>query len=324
MQAIKKILVVIEPDAKEQPALIKALSFAKHQRVTLHLLSCLYYPSVVANNLLTPHQLEKTKSAIIQMNKGRLNTLIKHHKHTNVTFETDVIWYTPTYQSILSAVNTYQPELLIKATHQHDNAVRHFITPTDYHLLKACPVPVFLVKEQPWSHQTCIAAAIAPEHALSQQSELDKNILNTSYQFSLTLDMTLHAIHCFDPSYWDIFIEAIEASGVLTDVFPSNTKVNSTTVLDQLRDQSNQTFAKACSEIVPRSEHQHLISGPIVDALPGTLERLNTGILVLGTTYRTGFLGSTAQKLLERVNCDILAIKPNDFDALRYDRETTE
>jgi universal stress protein E len=315
MRTINKILVAIDPDKKEQPALTKALAFAAHQQVTIQLLSCLYYPSVVANNLLTPNQLEKTKTAILRMNQGRLNKLIEKNQHANVTFETEVIWHTPIYQGILSVVDQFKPDLLIKATHQHPTLAKRFFTPTDYYLLKACPIPVLLVKNQTWSKETCIVAAIDPDHALSKKSELDKNVLNAGYKISSSLNMTLNAVHCFDPNYWDIFIEAVEKSGISADVFSGIPDSSSSAVLDKLRYQHNEKFAQACSEYVPNSANQHLISGDMENALPQALERLNAGILVLGTTYRSGFLGSTAQSLIEIVDCDLLAIKPSNFVA---------
>jgi universal stress protein E len=315
MQNIHRILVDIDPDKTEQPALIKALNFAKHQKITIRLLSCLYYPSVVANNLLTPNQLEKTQTAILRMNEGRHQKLMEKHLHENVTFETEVMWHSPIYQGILSVVEQFKPDLVIKATHQHETIAKRFFTPTDYYLLKACPTPILLVKSHPWSEDTCVAAAIDPEHVLSKKSKLDKNILKAGYEISSSLDMTLHALHCFDPSYWEIFIEAIEKSGVSADIFQDTSDSNSSTVLEKLRYQHNIKFTQACSEYIPSSEHQHLISGTMEGTLPQTLKRLNTGILVLGTTYRTGLLGSTAQKLVEIVDCDLLAIKPSNFEA---------
>ncbi|MEP1445139.1 MAG: universal stress protein [Paraglaciecola sp.] len=315
MQTIKKILVVIDPDKPEQPALTKALLFAKQQPITLKLLSCLYYPSVMASNFLSTKQLEKTQSEIIQTNQTRLNNLIDQNTQKNVTFETEVMWHWPVYQGILKVVTSFLPDLVIKATHPHKTIARKFFTPTDWYLLKACPAPVLLVKNRDWTENTTIVAAIDPEHNLSAKSELDRNILNTGYVASSALTMPLQAIHCFDPSYWDILLEAVDKSGMWADVFSFDQEQNESMVLEKLRYQHNLKFAKECSEFVPNSENQHIISGDIEEVLPKTLGQLRAGILVLGTTYRTGLLGSTAQKLIETVDCDLLAVKPTGFEA---------
>lgn len=315
MQTFRRILVDIDPDKKEQPALSKALYFAKQQPIIIKLLSCLYYPSVVASNLLSPKQLEKTQLEIIKKHQGKLDELIIQHAQENVTFETEVIWHSPIYQGILKVIDNFKADLVIKATHQHTAIARRLFTPTDWYLLKACPVPILLVKNHKWSKNTSVVAAIDPEHNLSQKSELDKSVLKTSFSISSGLSMPLHALHCFDPSYWDILLEAVDKSGMWADVFSYDTHQNESMVLEKLRYQHNVKFAQACSEYVPNSANQHIISGDIDDVLPKTLEQLNAGILVLGTTYRTGLLGSTAQRLIETVDCDLLAVKPKGFEA---------
>jgi universal stress protein E len=127
--------------------------------------------------------------------------------------------------------------------------------------------------------------------------------------------MPLHALHCFDPSYWDILLEALDKIGMWADVFSIDEHQNESMVLEQLRYQHNIKFAEECSEYVPNSENQHIVSGDIDHVMPQTLRQLDAGILVLGTTYRTGLLGSTAQRLIESVDCDLLAVKPKDFEA---------
>ena len=315
MQTIKKILVDIDPDKQEQPALSKALHFAKQQPVTIKLLSCLYYPSVVASNLLTPKQLEKAQAEIIKINQGRLNKLMTQHSQENVTYESEVMWHSPIYQGILKVVNHFKPDLVIKATHQHKVIARRLFTPTDWYLLKACPVPILLVKNLKWTHNTSVVAAIDPEHNLSKKSELDKNILKAGFSMSTSLGMPLHALHCFDPSYWDILLEAVDKSGMWADVFSVDEHQNESMVLEHLRYQHNIKVVEECSEYVPNSENQHIVSGDINHVLPKTLTQLDAGILVLGTTYRTGLLGSTAQRLIEAVDCDLLAVKPKGFEA---------
>lgn len=315
MQSIRKILVDIDPDKQEQPALSKALHFAKQQPITIKLLCCLYYPSVVASTLLSAKQREKTKTAIIKKHQAKLDTMMYQHPLENVTFETEVVWHTPIYLGILKVVDHFKPDLVIKATHQHTILARRLFTPTDWYLLKACPVPILFVKNHIWTNKTSVIAAIDPEHNLSEKSELDKSILKVGLSISSDLNMPLHALHCFDPSYWDILLEAVDKSGMWADVFSYDQDQNESMVLENLRSQHNVKFSEECSEYVPSSENQHIISGDIDQIMPKTLSHLNAGILVLGTTYRTGLLGSTAQRLIETVDCDLLAVKPKGFEA---------
>jgi universal stress protein E len=98
------------------------------------------------------------------------------------------------------------------------------------------------------------------------------------------------------------------------DVFSNNPEKDESLVMDNLRYEQNQQFADACLELVPNNANQHLIDGNIESALPTTLEKSHTGILVLG---------STAAKLLETVECDVLAVKPKGFDFYTQNEQTS-
>lgn len=313
MLSFQRILVGIDPDRESQPALVRALQFAMHTKVTIKLLCCVYYPSVVANNFLDASQLEKTKSAILLMNENNLAELIEKYSAKNVTYETEVLWETPIYQGILRVADSFNADLVIKATRSHPTIAKILFTPTDWQLLKSCPVPILFVKHQQWPERATVVTALDPDHNLSKESELDKRILHTGNQVATQLNVPLHACHCFDPSYWKILFEALEVSGIWADVFSGNPEKDEASVMNKLRLQQNDQFANICSEMVPNSANQHLIFGEIQSTLPATLDKLNVGILIVGTTYRTGFLGSTAEKLLETVNCDLLGVKPKDF-----------
>jgi universal stress protein E len=314
MLSFQRILVDIDPDREFQPALIRALQFAKDTKVTIKLLCCVYYPSVVANNFLDATQLEKTKTAILIMNENNLANLIEKYSAKNVTYETEVLWETPIYQGILRVADSFKTDLVIKATRPHPTIAKRFFTPTDWQLLKSCLVPILFVKHQQWPDMATVVTALDPAHNLSTKSELDKRILRNGYQAATQLNVPLHACHCFDPSYLKILFEALEVSGIWADVFSDNPEKDDASVLNKLRLQQNDQFVEVCSEMVPNSANQHLISGNIQSALPATLDKLHAGILVVGTTYRTGFLGSTAEKLLESVECDLLGVKPKDFE----------
>jgi universal stress protein E len=314
MSSLSRFLVDIEPDEESQPALSRALQFVGNSPVTIKLLSCVYYSSVLANNFLSPHQLAKTKASILQIHEGKLQKLAKKYASPLITYEIEAIWYTPLYLGILDGVESFKPDILIKATHPHPLTARRFFTPTDWQLLKACPVPALFVKHTQWPENATVLAALDPSHNLSKESELDKRILQSGFDVAKELKVPLHACHCFDPGYWDILLEAIGESGQWADVFSGNPDKDESRVIDTLRYRHNQQFAEVCAELVPNSANQHLISGKIENVLPETLTRLRAGILVLGNTYRTGLLGSTAQRLLETVECDVLAIKPKGFE----------
>lgn len=53
------------------------------------------------------------------------------------------------------------------------------------------------------------------------------------------------------------------------------------------------------------------------EVIPKIVDELDAGLVILGTTGRTGlsavFIGNTAEHVIDKINCDVLALKPNGY-----------
>jgi universal stress protein E len=61
----------------------------------------------------------------------------------------------------------------------------------------------------------------------------------------------------------------------------------------------------------------HLEQGAAAEVLPRVAEGLGAALVVMGAVSRSRlqevFLGSTAERVLDRLGCDVLVVKPGDF-----------
>ena len=68
-----------------------------------------------------------------------------------------------------------------------------------------------------------------------------------------------------------------------------------------------------------RRAQVHLIKGEAGDVIPTVAEERQVDLIVMGTVARTGvpgfFIGNTAERVLARVDCSVLAVKPKGFVA---------
>lgn len=315
MRTLKKLVVVIDTNKTEQPALQRAIQVSQRSHVEILLFCCLNYPSIEASHLLNTSQYEEIKSTLINLNSEKLKELTQLYQSENIQFTTKVVWDEPVYISILKAVNAFNADMLLKTAHHHPVLERWFFNSTESQLLNACPVPLLLVKHKDNLFKRGMIAALDPGDRNNLHSKLDDRVLNAAYSLCEHIGSELHACHCFDPGYWEIFIESVKVAQIWTDVFPVNSQDDNQKVIDLLREEHNKSFAKTCESIVPSSQFQHLLDGSPVEQLPELVKRLNAGTLVLGSAYRTGLLGSTAESLLQRVDCDVLIVKPLDFES---------
>ncbi|MGL4219944.1 MAG: universal stress protein, partial [Shewanella sp.] len=61
----------------------------------------------------------------------------------------------------------------------------------------------------------------------------------------------------------------------------------------------------------------HVKEGLPEDVIPELAEQLDAELVILGTVGRTGFsaalIGNTAEHVIDSINCDLLAIKPDGY-----------
>ena len=61
----------------------------------------------------------------------------------------------------------------------------------------------------------------------------------------------------------------------------------------------------------------HLLNGEPDGLIPELSNKERVDLVVMGTLSRTGipglFIGNTAEKILQKINCSVLAVKPDGF-----------
>ena len=86
---------------------------------------------------------------------------------------------------------------------------------------------------------------------------------------------------------------------------------------------TREEHANALNDLIDRYdlssiEHTiHLIKGEPEKIIPSLAIERNTNLIVLGTVARTGIvglvIGNTAERILDTVDCSVLAVKPDGF-----------
>lgn len=89
----------------------------------------------------------------------------KYYLNAGVPIEIKVVWHNRPFEAIIQEVISGGHDLVLKMAHQHDRHLEAVIfTPTDWHLLRKCPSPVWMVKDQPWPEggKALVAVEISP------------------------------------------------------------------------------------------------------------------------------------------------------------------
>ncbi len=209
---------------------------------------------------------------------------------------------------IIQYVIKHAHDLLIK---QAEPASNHSgFKALDMELLRNCPCPLFMVRPPKHSVQEIrIAVAVDPRDEDSVGKELSLNLLKFASFLTHYYSGQLDIVSC-----WFFRLEEYLRDSIWITVSSSE--------LDQMVFNEKHQHEKALQAIIKASHISepyriHLEKGLPEETIPSFVEHHEIDILVMGTVARTGLsgfiIGNTAENILQKINCSLLALKPQGF-----------
>jgi universal stress protein E len=312
-----RVLVDMDPKAQDSELLAKLKTIADKTPLEVTLFSCDYQASVAANLLLHPDSLANATAHIKQQLKHKLQQLAEKYAHPRISYQVEADWHKPRYEATLKLAEDLNPHLILKEAKKHSIWQQLFFTPDDYQLLKSSPFPLLLSKNKSWQDAKCVLAAVDPSHPLSQESELDDHVITQAKQMAELLGLPLKVAHVFDPAGWEVVMNTSATAGVMGQFIVIDNPEDHQELLDKIRNRHRQQLQQLAKNHHLTEDQQLLLEGFPEEALEQAANDLKAALIVVGTTYRSGLLGSTAENLLENIGCDLLAVKPAGFTALK-------
>jgi universal stress protein E len=301
----KRILVVVDPTATSQPALERAAWLAKGMPSTLELFVCDYSAHLVERDGANAAALAEARKNFLAKHRHRLKDLARPLAAAGLDVGVDARWDTPLHEGIVRKAAEWRADVVVKDTHYHAALRRSIFSNTDWNLIRECPSDLLLVKPRAVGQRPCIVAAVDPLHADDKPATLDHKILNAATALRTALDGEVHAFHAFD-------ITPILAASADALTMPIALPVQELAeIMRNEHTEAVQALAKTHG-IPPERVHVH--EGDTRQLLLALTEQLRADIVVMGAIARTGlrriFIGSTAERVLDRLSCDLWIVKP--------------
>lgn len=305
MSIYSKILVVADINHDEQPALARAIQLAQQSTSSSNITFFLsiYDFSYDMTSMLSVDERDAMRRGVIHQREQWMRKVAEPYIDSSVQFEVKVVWHNRPYEAIIAEIFYGEHDILIKGTRKHDVLESVIFTPTDWHLLRKCPTPVLLVKNSDWPQNANIIASV---HVGSENpAHIDLNDCMVEQLKSLTtrLGATPYLVNSYPVTPANITIELPEFDPM--------------TYTDAVRGHHLMAM-KALRQKHGIDESQTLVEqGLPEDVIPQAAEKLNAAMVILGTTGRTGlsavFIGNTAEQVIDKINCDVLALKPHGY-----------
>ncbi len=278
MQAIRSILVVMNPQHPEELALKRAKLIAGVTQSHLHLLVC-----------------DK---------KGDHGAYLAEHQATlqqeGYSVTTQQAWHEGFYQTIIAAQQVEGCGLVIKQ-HIPDNPLKKaLITPEDWKLLRYCPSPVLMVKtDRPWTGGI-ILAAVDVGNGDAEHRTLHSGIISNGYDIAKLANGTLHVISAH-PSP---MLSAADPTFQLKETIEARYRAQCKAFQEEydISDDRLHLEEGPADVLIPHTASK---LGAVVTII-GTVAR---------TGLSGALIGNTAEVVLDALESDVLVGKPDDMIA---------
>jgi universal stress protein E len=294
MSQYQRLLLIINPALRHSQAINHAAALAKASSASLHIAALI--PSLKMLSLLEEGDREKARERYLQDHHDWLKDQAKNLRGRGIDVTTEVAWADDMKQDILDHVSEMQPDLLIKEV-QHESALkRAFFTPLDWHLLRHCSIPVYLMGGSGFVLPRKVVAAVEVSDAESPDDELNDRIIQQASGLAMQCDAELHLLYACN-------ISAAFLADMVGLTLADLTKA--------LRRDLEKSFLNLAGRYGVPSDRRHFILGHPVTALSEFANEHQVDVIVMGRVQSHGvdkLLGSTTEHILYQVPCSVLAV----------------
>lgn len=300
MEKYKNILVVIDPTTEDQKALKRAIELAKRTSGTITAFVSIFDFSYEMTTMLSSDERESMRQTVIDDRELWVKEIINAYNLQGINVETKVVWHNRPFEAVIEQVLQHKFDVVIKGTHEHAKLKSVIFTPTDWHLLRKCPCPVLLVKEHSWPEDGNVLAALNVGSDEQEHQSLNDKITEEAIHLAEIIKANVHLINSFPGTPVNIAIEIPEF-----DAGQYN---------DTMHKHHSEAMAAHAKKYDIDINNTHIEEGLPEDVIEHKAKTLDAELVILGTIGRTGLsaalIGNTAEHVIDRLNCDVLALKP--------------
>ena len=201
------------------------------------------------------------------------------------------------------------PAFVVKDTHHHSVLARTIYSNTDWHLIRECPAPLWLIKPAASRAQGVVLAAVDPLHGNDKPAALDRKIIDVARMLAKLFGNRVQLGHAISVQFPGPGAALPAAAAIPSGMQPE--------VEAQIRREHSEALERLAADTGFTSEQVHLRRGDPADTIPRLAADLDAAVVVMGAVSRSRlkrvFIGHTAEKVLEALSCDALIVKPEGF-----------
>ncbi|MEX2123240.1 MAG: universal stress protein [Woeseia sp.] len=304
MASSDTLLVVIEPDIIPQEVVERAVWLAERTGCDLTLLLCDADVTALANDFYVSNETKAIAENMRAAQHEILEDLALPARKHNINVNLDVLDERPVADGVLQRALEMNPRFVVKGTQFHGEAKRAIFVDTDWYLIRTCPYPLWLVKPHAMGGRPAIVAAVDPTHGHDEAARVDQLIVEQAQAIADKTDGEVHLLHTYQP------LRGIGAEATKT-FKPIRLAIDE--LSERIaQDHREKLDALAAAHGIGKG-HTHQLPGATRDVLPWFAREKKADLVVMAAVARWSLqravIGSTAEKVLDHLPCDILIVR---------------
>jgi universal stress protein E len=307
---LRRILVAVDVERPPHSQLHKAAALARSAGASIELFYAITAPDPGAGypETASAAAVRERRTAVADRARERLERLARGAALRGLKVTFTASWDYPIHEAIARRALAGRADLVIAAASErrHGPAVRLFLRNTDWELIRSCPVPLLFVKSPRAYNRPVIVAAVDPFHNHAKPADLDTRLIHAAQQFARLLHGNPQIFHAYMPLLIAGAVGTTEVPVVLSADAQAAHDEHVARVVGKLAER----------ERIPKAA-RHVVMGEVGAELSALARRARVGLVVMGAVSRSGlarvFVGNTAERVLDKLACDVLIVKPRGF-----------
>lgn len=308
--AVSPVLVVMDPADDEGFALSRARRLAKALAAPLELFACEFDQAMEGSHFRVTERVEAARRARVEARHAWLEAQAAPLRAEGLAVRSKAIYANPRHEAVARRALETGAAFVVMRTHYHEWLTRATLSAADWQLIRICPAPLLLVKRGEWPDDLKLLAAVDPSHRDDRHAQLDHAILDIAERLDAALQAETWVVHCILAM---ASLESTAALSMMPEALGSSPEEYAGDLLQQLR----ASVLRLLEQRNIPAGRVRLVEGRPEKELPRLVRDMGASLLVTGGISRSRleqvFIGGTAERLLDRIDCDLLVVKPPGF-----------
>lgn len=312
MANVKTVLVDVEPREGAHPEVERARQLAAASGARVHLLLVAYEPELSPGALPSRRTLEEVRERWLAELSGWLDALAAGLSREGIQARAEVLWHSPRYHAVMSRADELQADVIVRPGRRESGLGRLLFGAADWDLVRRAVQPLWLVrKEVDLLRQGArVLVAVDPSHPREKHAGLDRRLLDAGSRIVNLFGGELHVFHAWRPP-------AVTAPPAAVHPTALPGLALSPELVAELRAHREEQLGRLADAFGVAPAHVHLVTGETKAAIQECVATLRIDVVLAGAVSRGRIerllIGSTAERILGAVECDVVVVKPDAF-----------